>query len=133
VDGVAGILESALYYPHAERGAVLRFYEETLGLRQVASWDNGCAYRLGPGVLLLFDLELLDGQGGPVSDHGAAPGGHVCLVADSGEYGAVRERLASAKVEITHDHDWPKGGRSFYFKDPAGNLLEVADSDLWPA
>ena len=133
MDGVAGVLESALYYPHAERGEVLAFYEETLGLRQVASWDNGCAYRLGPGVLLLFDLELLDDQGGPVSDHGAAPGGHVCLVADSGEYEAVRERLAAAKVEITHDHDWPKGGRSFYFKDPAGNLLEVADSDLWPA
>ena len=133
MDGVRGVLESALYYPHSKREDVLAFYEETLGMRQVASWDNGCAYRLGPGVLLLFDLELLAGQGGPVSDHGAAPGGHVCLVAVAEEYEAVRERTAAAGVKITHDHEWPKGGRSFYFKDPAGNLLEVADTDLWPS
>lgn len=132
MDGVRGVLESALYYPHSQREAVLAFYERTLGMRQVASWDNGCAYRLGQGVLLLFDLELLSGQGGPVSDHGAAAGGHVCLVAEAGEYDGVRERVAAAGAEITHDHEWPRGGRSFYFKDPAGNLLEVADSDLWP-
>ena len=45
---------------------------------------------------------------------------------------SVRERLAGLGVAITHDHEWSEGRRSFYFKDPAGNLLEVADSDLWP-
>ena len=112
MDGVVGVLETALYYPHSARDVVLRFYDETLGMRRVAGWDDGTAYRLGAVV----------GDG-----HG-----HVCLLAERGAYDGVRERLAGLGVAITHDHEWSEGRRSFYFKDPAGNLLEVADSDLWP-
>jgi catechol 2,3-dioxygenase-like lactoylglutathione lyase family enzyme len=133
MDGVAGVLESALYYRHAERDTVLRFYDETLGMRRVAGWDDGTAYRLGGGVLLLFDRDLVAEREGPVADHGAEGRGHVCLVAEPGRYDEIRERIASIGVEITHDHEWSQEKRSFYFKDPAGNLLEVADADLWPA
>ncbi len=133
MDGVGGVLETSLYYPHAIREETLRFYDETLGLRRVAGWDDGTAYRLGPGVLLLFDRDLVAGRDGPIAEHGAEGRGHVCLVAEPGRYDAVRRRVASRGVEISHDHEWSAGKRSFYFKDPAGNLLEVADSDLWPA
>jgi catechol 2,3-dioxygenase-like lactoylglutathione lyase family enzyme len=133
MDGIAGILETALYYAHSARDETLRFYDETLGLRRVAGWDDGTAYRLGPGLLLLFDCDRVAQREGPVADHGAEGRGHVCLVAQSGRYDALRERVASRGIEITHDHEWSAGKRSFYFKDPAGNLLEVADSDLWPA
>lgn len=132
MDGVAGILETALYYSHSERDAMLRFYDHTLGLRRVAGWDDGTAFRLGPGILLLFDRDLLVDRDGPVTDHGAEGCGHVCLVAEPGRYDDLRERLAG-ELEITHDHEWAGGKRSFYFKDPVGNLLEVADADLWPA
>jgi catechol 2,3-dioxygenase-like lactoylglutathione lyase family enzyme len=132
MDGVSGILETTIYYPHSERDAVMRFYTETLALHRVAGWDDGAAYRLGAGVLLVFDRELTEKRDSPVADHGAEGSGHVCLLAEPGRYDEVRERLVAAGVEITHDHEWPAGKRSFYFKDPAGNLLEVADSDLWP-
>jgi len=125
------VLETALYYPHEHREAVLRFYDEVLELREVASWDDGTAYRAGDGILLLFDHERLAERDDPTAAHGAAGPGHVCLRAAAGEYEALRARLAGAGVEITHDHEWP-GGRSFYFTDPAGNLLEVADDDIWP-
>jgi catechol 2,3-dioxygenase-like lactoylglutathione lyase family enzyme len=36
-------------------------------------------------------------------------------------------------VEIEHEHDWSDDRRSFYFRDPAGNLLEVANADIWPS
>ena len=42
------------------------------------------------------------------------------------------ERIAERGIEITHEHEWDGGRRSFYFHDPAGNLLEIADGDLWP-
>lgn len=136
MDGVRGVLETALYYPHPQRDEVLAFYERTLGMRRVAGWDDGTAYRLGAGVLLLFDRDLLAQREGPVSDHGGAGGttgdGHVCLEAEAGCYEELREGLAARGIEITHEHDWPGGRRSFYFKDPAGNLLEIAEADIWP-
>ena len=132
MDGVSGVLETALYYPHSRKEQVLRFYDETLGMRRVAGWDDGTAYRLGAGVLLLFDRDLVAKRDGPVADHGAEGRGHVCLLGELGRYDSLRERLLRGGVEITHDHEWSAGKRSFYFKDPAGNLLEVADSDLWP-
>ena len=49
-----------------------------------------------------------------------------------GGYEAWKARLADAGVEITHEEQWPTGRSSFYFRDPAGNLIEIADSDLWP-
>jgi catechol 2,3-dioxygenase-like lactoylglutathione lyase family enzyme len=132
MDDVAGVLETALYFPHERREETLRFYEETLGMRRVAGWEDGTALRLGPGVLLLFDRDLLAERKGPIAEHGATGPGHLCLRAEPGRYEELRERLAGRGVEITHEHEWPRGGRSLYFKDPVGNLLELADGDIWP-
>jgi catechol 2,3-dioxygenase-like lactoylglutathione lyase family enzyme len=126
------VLETALYYPHGDKARIERFYGDVLGLRRVAGWDDGTAYRVGSGVLLLFDLELLAAREGPIPDHGAAGPGHACLLAPPGAYEAWRERLRDAGIELTHEQEWNGGRRSFYFRDPAGNLLEVADSDIWP-
>jgi catechol 2,3-dioxygenase-like lactoylglutathione lyase family enzyme len=48
-------------------------------------------------------------------------------------YESWRARLRDEDVEITHEQEWNGGRRSFYFRDPAGNLLEVAESDIWPS
>jgi catechol 2,3-dioxygenase-like lactoylglutathione lyase family enzyme len=38
--------------------------------------------------------------------------------------------LAGVLETIVH---WcVRGTRSFYFEDPAGNLLEIAERDMWP-
>jgi len=29
------------------------------------------------------------------------------------------------------DFEWPQGGRSIYFRDPAGNSLEFAEPRIW--
>jgi hypothetical protein len=34
-------------------------------------------------------------------------------------------------VAIEHEATWPRGGRSFYFRDPAGNSLELATPRIW--
>jgi catechol 2,3-dioxygenase-like lactoylglutathione lyase family enzyme len=82
--------------------------------------------------VLLFDLALLAERDEPIADHGGDAPGHVCLVAPPGGFDAWRERLRGAEVEVTHEEEWPNGGRSLYFKDPAGNLIEIADQDIWP-
>ncbi|MFL5871621.1 MAG: VOC family protein [Solirubrobacterales bacterium] len=127
-----GVLETALYHEPGEREAVERFYGELLGLPLVARWPDGLAFRVGPGVMLLFDRAGLAERQGPIADHGTTGPGHACLIATGERYEEARERLAGRGVEITHEHEWDAGRRSFYFHDPAGNLIEIADGDLWP-
>jgi catechol 2,3-dioxygenase-like lactoylglutathione lyase family enzyme len=130
--GFLGVLETALYHDTAARPAIEAFYGDTLGLPRVAGWQDGLAFRVGPAVLLLFDREKLAQRGGPIADHGSSGPGHVCLHAGAAHYERWRERLTTAGIEVVHDAEWGGGGRSFYFKDPAGNLLEIADRDIWP-
>lgn len=127
----SGVLETVLYCAPDERESVERFYSDVLGLSAVARWDDGTSYRVGAGVLLIFDLEKLARREGPIADHGSTGPGHACLLA-GGDYEGWSRRLDAHGVEIVHEHEWRDGMRSFYFRDPAGNLLEIASGDLWP-
>jgi catechol 2,3-dioxygenase-like lactoylglutathione lyase family enzyme len=131
--GFAGVLETCLYHDTAEAEEVERFYGEALALSLVGRWPGGMAFRVGGGVVLLFDRELTAERTDPISAHGCVGPGHACLLAaGEGEYAAWKRRLVAAGVEITHEHAWGNQRRSLYFNDPAGNLLEIADGDLWP-
>ena len=131
--GFTGVLETSLYHDAAQTEEIERFYGETLGLEAVSRWPGGIAYRVGAGVLLLFEREGLAGRDSPIAAHGTTGPGHACLVADGAKpYAEWRDRVAGAGIEITHEHEWGDRYRSFYFNDPAGNLLEIADGDLWP-
>ena len=130
---LAGVLETCLYHSAAQGPAMEELYVGGLGLRPVSRWPGAIALRLGDGVLLLFEREALADRDGPIAAHGAEGPGHACLLATGeGDYEAWRERLAGLGIEITHEHEWEGGRRSFYFHDPAQNLIEIADGDLWP-
>ncbi len=130
---LSGVLETCIYCSASERAEVERFYAETLELRPVLRWPDGTALRVGAGVLLVFERERLARREGPIARHGSTGPGHVCLLAtDEDDYQAWRRRLADAGVEITHDQSWSEGRRSFYFADPAGNLIEITSADIWP-
>ncbi len=128
-----GVLETSLYHDAAEGPEIERFYADRLALPLVSRWPGGLAFRAGAGVLLLFERETTASREGPIAEHGSIGPGHACLLADGANgYERWRERLAGAGIEITHEQEWQGGRRSFYFKDPAGNLLEIADGDIWP-
>ncbi len=128
-----GVLETSLYHDLASTRAIEAFYADTLGLPLVSRWPGGLAFRTGRSVLLLFERETTAEREGPIADHGSSGPGHACLLATGDQaYAGWREHLTVAGVEITHEHEWEQGRRSFYFKDPAGNLLEIADDDIWP-
>jgi catechol 2,3-dioxygenase-like lactoylglutathione lyase family enzyme len=128
----SGILETVLYCPARDREDVERFYADVLGLPAVARWEDGTSFRVGPGVLLIFDLEKLARRRDPIADHGSAGPGHACLLADGDDYAGWKQRLDAHSVAIVHEHEWGNGRHSLYFRDPAGNLLEIASGDLWP-
>jgi catechol 2,3-dioxygenase-like lactoylglutathione lyase family enzyme len=55
----------------------------------------------------------------------------VAFAAAGAELPAWRAHLAACGVSIERDHAWPGGGHSLYFRDPAGNSIEIATPLLW--
>jgi catechol 2,3-dioxygenase-like lactoylglutathione lyase family enzyme len=124
-----GVLETILYYSSGEEEELARFYGDVLGLQAVGR--GGLTFRVGPGLLLLFDRDRSVLQSKP-PPHGAAGAIHTCFVAAPEDYESWRSRLTDNAVPIVEEIEWDNGVRSFYFHDPAGNVLEIADGDLWP-
>jgi catechol 2,3-dioxygenase-like lactoylglutathione lyase family enzyme len=119
------VYETVVYAPDLE--AATAFYRDVLGLRQVDDF----AFRLDDdGILLLFDPERSSQPNRPVPSHGARGAGHVAFSVD--ELEPWRERLREHRVELEHEHEWQRGGRSLYVRDPAGNSVELVEGDLWP-
>jgi len=128
---LSGILETVLYCREDTREKMLRFYDDVLGLAECRISRGG--YRLGSGMLLVFNSDKSSSQSSP-PPHGTMGRGHTCFVSPPGDYGRWQQWLRGAGVEIIEEIDWdtPFHGRSFYFHDPAGNVLEIADRDIWP-
>ena len=43
----------------------------------------------------------------------------------------TKNDFQTLKIEIEKDVTWPNGGRSIYFRDAAGNCLELASPLIW--
>jgi catechol 2,3-dioxygenase-like lactoylglutathione lyase family enzyme len=127
---LAGVLETVLYYASDQQNEMERFYENVLGLESLGLGRWSLAFRLGQGVVLLFDRERSSTQDEP-PPHGACGSIHAAFLAAPGEYDAWKERLADRGVTLLDEIAWDSGVRSCYFNDPAGNLLEIAERNLW--
>ncbi len=127
-----GILETVLYA--GDLTSAKRFYGKVLGL-DLFSEEPGrhVFFRCGAQMLLLFDPAVTETPGSslPVPPHGSRGPGHVCFRAESSDIETWRRRLQDAGVDIESDFEWPQGGRSIYFRDPAGNSLEFAEPRIW--
>ena len=124
-----GVFETVLYAPDLEAAA--DFYSRVLGLELVSRSDTLVGFRCGQGMLLVFDPELSSKAGRSVPAHGTAGNGHVAFATPADEIDSWRGRLAEHGVAIESEVEWPEGGRSIYFRDPAGNSLELAPPTLW--
>ena len=112
------------------------FYEGVMGLTAMVADTRFCAYDVGgQSVLLLF---LRGGSAAPV----VLPGGvipphdgsgrlHIGFAIDRNELAKWEAHLAAHGVAIESTVDWPRGGRSLYFRDPDGHLLEVLTPGVW--
>lgn len=130
-----GVLEAAVYA--ADLDAAEAFYGGVLGLERIRRvGDRHVFYRAGAQIVLVFNpAETAQppppGARLPVPPHGAEGPGHLCLTASAREIDLWRTRLEAAGVAIEADFHWPNGARSIYFRDPAGNSLEIAEARLW--
>ncbi|MGQ0680324.1 MAG: VOC family protein [Actinomycetota bacterium] len=127
---LGGVLETVLYFTDA--AATEAFYSGVLGMRLLNKDQHGrqLFYRAGRSVFLLFDARA-SSTGQTLPAHGSSGAGHACFQVTDKDFGLWRNHLAGAGVEIVQEVSWQRG-KSFYFRDPSGNLLEIADGDIWP-
>ena len=134
---INGVVETILYTDDLDRATA--FYRDVLGLtvmkgdgERFQAFDSG-ANR----VLLLFT------RGGTLTPQPVATGGvipphdgsgplHIGFAIAAAEYDAWLARLRARGVEIESETRWELGGRSMYFRDPDGHLVELVTPGIWP-
>lgn len=127
---ISHILETCLYA--TDLAAMERFYTEVMGLEKMtAEYPRHVFFRVGSqGVLLIFNpTETIKEQ--EVPSHGARGPMHIAFAVGENDMEACRARLEKHGVPIEREMRWPSGGRSIYFRDPAGHSVEFATSRTW--
>ena len=129
-----GILETALYVDDMAQARA--FYEGVLGLTPIFEDKRLTAYEVaGRDVLLLFrrggSTQTVTMPGGTIPGHDGAGPLHIAFAIGKHEEAAWRDKLGSHGVAIEGETTWSRGGRSLYFRDPDGHLLEFATPGLW--
>lgn len=127
---IKGILEAALYVE--DLASAEAFYTGVLNLPVHSRVPGRHLFlRCGNGMFLLFNPAATLQPGQQVPSHGTQGPGHVAFAVDEADLSGWRERLLEHGVEIEAEVTWPSGGRSIYFRDPAGNSVELATPQTW--
>ena len=132
---IAGVLETAVYVEDLARAHA--FYGGILGLERVLDTPRMLTYAVASAqVLLVFRRGVTRDDaaspGGTVPGHHSEGPAHFAFAIAAADYGGWKAHLAREGVAILSEVEWPKGGRSLYFNDPDGNVLEMATPGLWP-
>ena len=124
------VLETCLYVDDLVRAEL--FYGRTLGLVFVGRQaGRHVFFRIGGGMLLIFDARQSADPTSTLPPHGTSGSGHVAFSVEQRDLPAWQTRLNEAGVVIEQNVEWPTGDRSLYFRDPAGNSLELASPAIW--
>ncbi|MBU0724109.1 MAG: VOC family protein [Alphaproteobacteria bacterium] len=131
---LSGIIETALYVQSLD--VARAFYETILGLEALHADERMCALDVaGRSVLLLFPiggaLEPVDLPDGSIPPHDASGHQHIAFAITADELPQWESHLQKHDIAIEGRAAWPRGGRSLFFRDPDGHLLEVATPGLW--
>jgi catechol 2,3-dioxygenase-like lactoylglutathione lyase family enzyme len=127
---IKAVIETAIYVDDLQ--ATEAFYGTILGLRVMGKEPGRHVFfQVGESSVLLAFLADATLKGDPLPPHGATGPGHFALGIEKESFDAWRKRLHGHGVTIEKEIEWPRGGRSLYFRDPAGNSVELVTPGLW--
>lgn len=135
IPGLSGVLETAVYVDDLDKAE--GFYARVLGLPKIFTQPGRLlAFRSHESILLVFnpartEREQLSVNGAIIPLHGTHGAGHVAFRVRENEITTWLNHLHSSGVKIKSEVTWPNGARSIYFRDPAGNSLELATPKMW--
>ena len=130
MEEILGVVETGIYAEDLDQAEA--FYRDVLGLPLLfKEAGRHVFFRAGDrNVLLIFRPETTL-KGDILPAHGATGPGHFALGVAEGSLDAWRRRLARHGVPIEKEAHWPAGGSSIYFRDPAGNSVELITPHVW--
>lgn len=124
------IKETCLYIRDLEEAK--QFYHDVLAL-PIISYLEGkhIFFRVGSTVLLCFNPDDSKLKKSPPA-HFAEGKQHLAFEVSDHEYENAKAWIQSKGITITDKVIWKSGKESFYFEDPAGNVLEIVpDEKIW--
>jgi catechol 2,3-dioxygenase-like lactoylglutathione lyase family enzyme len=127
---IKAVVETAIYVDDLQ--AAETFYGTILGLRVIGKEQGRHVFfQVGEAsVLLAFRAEATL-RGDQLPPHGASGPGHFALGIEAESLDAWRMHLHGHGVTIEKEVEWPRGGKSLYFRDPAGNSVELVTPGVW--
>lgn len=127
---VKRIIETCLYVDDLDQAVA--FYGDVLGLPLVSRVaGRHVFFRCGDGMLLLFNPAATQISTSEIPTHGATGQGHVAFELEPDEIEQWREHLNAHNVPLELAYSWSNDGFSLYFRDPAGNSLELTTPATW--
>jgi catechol 2,3-dioxygenase-like lactoylglutathione lyase family enzyme len=70
--------------------------------------------------------------GGIIPPHDGRGPHHIGFAIKPEAYEPWLARLSDLGIPVESETKWPPGGRSLYFRDPDGHLLELITPGIWP-
>lgn len=129
------IVETAIYC--SDLAFAIEFYDRVFGFAKLSEGPRVCAYDVGPGsVLLLFQrgasvADMHFGAQGSIPGHDADGPAHFAFAIDVDAYDPWKRQLHDLDIPIVSEMTWDLGGRSLYFHDPDGHVVELATPGVW--
>lgn len=124
-----GIKETCIYWSDLDKAK--QFYHDLLGLPVISQVKNKhIFFRVGHSVLLCFNPEDSGKKKSP-PPHFSNGKYHFAIEVDALEYENHKQELINKNIKIVDEVTWRNGQKSFYFEDPAGNVLEIVPNGIW--
>lgn len=129
-----GVLETALYVDNVERS--VSFYESLFAFDVLFKSGRAAGLSVsGSQVLLLFRKggtpDRIVSERGVIPPHDGDGNLHVAFAIPQSALADWETRLASLEIAIEARYHWERGGRSLYFRDPDGHLIELVTPGCW--
>ena len=130
MDKIQSIVETGIYVDDLDQAEA--FYHDLLGLPVLAKDpERHIFFQVGQSSVLLAFLPDASLIGETLPPHGSRGPSHFAFGIAARSLEHWRRRLAEHDIPIEKEMRWPRGGKSIYFRDPAGNSVELITPGLW--
>ena len=132
---IHGILETSLYTDDLAEAE--HFYRLIPGLEFISKEEGRhIFFRCGKSMLLIFNPKTTsepyrNSSENRIPQHGCSGQGHVAFSIKPDTEKKWKTFFRENNIEIESEVTWPNGSVSLYFRDPAGNSLELVTPEIW--